>query len=89
MGTHWKIDERDGIILDQYWIGNRFCGAFTVEKTTILNSYWLEDGKLIAEFYSVSAKPVNTTGGQGKDTPLVDSYAARAYQKAVLKKKKA
>ena len=27
---HWVIDEHNGIVLDQYWIAGKFCGAFTV-----------------------------------------------------------
>ncbi len=86
-GIHWVIDERNGIVLDQYWIGNRFTGAFTVQATTILNSYWLENGNLFAEFYALSSEPVSKTGGTSKDIPMVLSYASRSYQKAVLKKK--
>ena len=85
---NWVIDEKNGIVLDQYWIANRFTGTFTVQQATILNNYWLEDGKLIAEFYSISAKPVRTSGHGTEDSPNVNSYASRAYQRAVLIKKK-
>lgn len=84
---HWVVDERNGIVLDQYWVGNRFTSAFTVQNSTIIDSYWIENDQLIAEFYSISAKPVNTTGGSSKDIPPVQSYATKSYQKAVLKKK--
>jgi len=83
---HWQIDERNGIILDQYWIGNRFASAFTVQTSTILDSYWLEGENLIVEFYSISSKPVNTTGQGTEDSPKVDSYSAKAFQRAVLRK---
>jgi hypothetical protein len=82
--NHWAIDENNGIILDQYWIANRFCGAFTVQASTILNSYWIENGKLVAEFYSLSAKPVDTTGKGTEDSPFVASYRMGSYQRAVL-----
>jgi hypothetical protein len=81
---HWVIDERNGIRLDQYWVGNRFTSAFTVQTTTILDSYWREGETLIAEFHSLSAKPVNTSGAGTKDSPTVASYAAKGYQRAVL-----
>ena len=83
-GIHWVIDEKDGIILDQYWVGNKFCGAFTVQNSTIINSYWMEKNKLIVEFYNVSAKPVATTGKGTEDSPKVDSYKVGSYQKAIL-----
>jgi hypothetical protein len=84
---HWVVDELNGIILDQYWVGNRFTSAFTVQNSTIIDSYWLENGNLVAEFYSVSSKPINTTGSTNDDIPAVYSYATKSYQKAILKKK--
>lgn len=83
-GIHWVIDEKDGIILDQYWVGNKFCGAFTVQNSTIINSYWMEKNKLLVEFYNVSAKPIATTGKGTEDSPKVDSYKIGSYQKATL-----
>jgi hypothetical protein len=83
---HWVVDEMNGIILDQYWKGGKFSGAFTVGGKTIVNSYWLENGNLIAEFIAYPAKPLATTGLGTEDSPKVDSYAIRSYQKAVLKK---
>jgi hypothetical protein len=85
-GTHWVIDELNGIVLDQYWIGNRFYGSFTVQNTTIVNCYYLEKENLIAEFISWPAKPVATTGKGNEDAPFVDSYNIRSLQRAVLKR---
>lgn len=85
-GTHWVIDEMNGIVLDQYWVANKFCGAFTVQNSTIINNYWIENGKLIVEFYSLSAKPVATTGNGTEESPSVDSYKIGSYQKAILSK---
>lgn len=83
---HWQIDERNGIVLDQFWVGNRFCGAFTVQNNTIINNYQLVNGKLEIEFYSVGAKPLATTGSGTEDSPKVDSYRIGSFQKAVLTK---
>jgi hypothetical protein len=85
---HWVIDERNGILIDQYWVGNRFTSMFTVQNSTILDSYYIEDGRLIAEFYAISAKPVSTTGLGIEDVPTVNSYEIKTYQKAILKKKR-
>jgi len=85
---HWQVDERNGIVLDQYFIGNRFTSAFTVQTTTIVDSYWREGNTLIAEFYGLTAKPVNTTGHGTNDSPKVDSYGTKSYQRAVMKRKK-
>lgn len=83
---HWLIDERNGIRIDQYWVGGRFASAFTVQSTTIVDSYWIEGDSLIAEFYSLSAAPVSSTGSGTDEVPTVKSYAAKGYQRAVLRK---
>lgn len=83
---HWVTDEVNGIILDGYWIGNKFCSMFTVKPVTIINNCWLENGNLVVEFISVQAKPVATTGKGTEDIPFVDSYQVKSYQKAVLKR---
>jgi hypothetical protein len=85
---HWVIDEKNGIILDGYWVGQRFCGAFTVQGNTILDSYWIENGQLHVEFFSYKQTPVATTGSGTEDSPKVDSYRIGSYQKAVLTKMK-
>ncbi len=81
---HWQVDERNGIVLDQYLVGNRFTSAFTVQTTTIVDSYWREGKALIAEFHSLAAKPVASTGHGTDESPKVDSYGVRGYQKAIL-----
>lgn len=83
---HWQVDERNGIVLDQYFVGGRFTSAFTVQSTTIVDSYWREGEKLVVEFHSLSAKPVATTGNGTDDSPKVDSYAMKGFQRAVLKR---
>jgi hypothetical protein len=87
-GVHWAIDERNGIVLDQYWIGQKFCGAFTVMGNTIVNNYWMEKGRFMLEFFSIGAKPLVTTGKGTDDNPSVDSYRVGSYQKAILSKVK-
>jgi hypothetical protein len=81
---HWVIDEHNGIMLDQFFVANKFCGAFTIGNNTIVNNYWLENGKLLVEFYSISAKPIATTGKGTEESPVVDSYKVATYQRAVL-----
>lgn len=85
---HWVVDEKNGIFLDMYWVGNRLHSAFTVENATIVNNYWLDGGKLMIEFFTLSAKPVRTSGNGTEDSPKVDSYPVRGFQKAVLVKMK-
>lgn len=83
-GVHWVIDENNGIVLDQFWIADKFSGVFTVMNNTIINSSWIENDKLMIEFYSIGAKPSATTGNGTEESPSVDSYKIGSYQKAVL-----
>jgi len=85
--NHWVIDENNGIIIDQFWVGNKLSGAFTVQNTTIMNTYWLENDTLYIEFYSISAKPLSKTGAGTDESPTVDSYKINSYQRAVLTRK--
>ena len=85
---HWVIDERNGIALDQFWTGPVFSGAFSVQVSTIVNNYKLEKDRLIVEFFSLQTKAVRQSGNGTQESPHVDSYAVRSYQKAILKRKK-
>ncbi|MET0393770.1 MAG: hypothetical protein ABW019_11550 [Chitinophagaceae bacterium] len=83
---HWVIDEKNGIFLDQYWMAGRLSGVFTVQQSTIINHYWMQDGELHAEFCTIGARPIATTGKGDEESPLVDSYQVKGYQKAVLRR---
>lgn len=83
---HWAIDENNGIVLDQFLIADRFCGAFTVQNSTIINNYWLDGDKLVVEFYNLNLKTSFSSGKGTEESPLVDSYRIRSYQKAILHK---
>lgn len=85
-GIHWVIDEKNGIVLDEYWIGNKLCGMFTVMNATIISKYWLEGEELIMEMLTIGAKPLVTTGNGSKDSPLVYSYRVNGYQLARLRR---
>lgn len=84
---HWLIDEMNGIVLDQYWKGGKFAGAFTVAGNTILNSYWLDNDELHLEFFAYPVKAIASTGNGTEASPNVDSYHIRSYQQAILKRK--
>jgi hypothetical protein len=83
---HWLIDERNSIILDQFLVGDRFCGSFTVAGNTILNTYYLSGDSLLVEFYNVQEKPIAISGGRDSTLPKVKSYGVRSYQRAMLKR---
>ncbi|MEN9549119.1 MAG: hypothetical protein RIR12_1710 [Bacteroidota bacterium] len=85
-GIHWVIDEKNGIVLDQFWVGNKLSGAFTVMNSTIFNTYWLEKGQLHVSFYSISTSAIHATGLGTEESPTVNSYKVNSYQKAILTK---
>jgi hypothetical protein len=85
---HWIIDERNGIVLDQFWLGNKLTGVFTVNPSTVFNSYWLEGNKLLVEFIMTTAKPSGRSGNGTEESPHVDSYQVKSFQRGILSKVK-
>lgn len=83
---HWVVDERNSIILDSYWIANRFTGVFAVGGSTIFDAYWIDAEGLHVEFVTYNSKPLNTTGGTSKEIPPVESYQIKSVQRGILKK---
>ncbi len=83
---HWVVDENDGIMLDGYWIGNRFISMFSVQGSTITAIYWLEDRSLHLEMISTKTEAVRESGKGTSDVPAVQSFPVRSYQKAILYK---
>lgn len=81
---HWVVDEKNGILLDQYVIGGKLFCVFKVGGSTIVNSYGLEGDTLQVEFVSYPAKAVRTSGAGTEESPTVESYAVRSYQKGIL-----
>ena len=81
---HWAINEHNGIVLDQFFLAGRLSGAFTVGNTTILNTYQLQGDSMIVEFNSLQAKPLSITGKGTAESPAVENYRVKGYQRAVL-----
>jgi hypothetical protein len=82
---HWVIDERNGILLDQFWVGNQLTGTFSVAGSTILNTYRLEKKQLVVEFHTLATNAIRKSGS-GEN--LVDAFKMLGYQKAILRKVK-
>ena len=81
---HWVVDEKNGILLDQYWIGSKLYSVFSLNGVTIVNSYWREGEHLMVEFASFPTKPVRRSGAGTDEVPTVESYPVRSYQKGIL-----
>lgn len=82
----WMIDEKNGILLEQFLFGNQLTGVFTVQDATIVNSYRVDQDQMTVEFTSFRLSPGMSSGGQSEDIPPVESYTVYSYQRAVLKR---
>lgn len=83
---HWVIDENDGILLDGYWIGNRFISTFSVQGNTITAVYWLVDKQMHIEMISTKVTASRESGKGTAEVPNVLSFPVSSYQKAILNK---
>lgn len=83
---HWIVDEKDGIVLDSYVLGNCIQGAFTVLGNTIVDNYCIENGKMKVEFFSIKLGDKKQSGKGSDETPFVDSYRISSYQTGELTK---
>lgn len=81
---HWVIDEHDGILLDGYWIGNRFISTFSVQGNTITAVYWLAGKELHIEMISTKVVASRESGKGTSEVPKVFSYPVSSYQNAIL-----
>lgn len=77
---HWVIDEKNGIVIDQFFVGGRLTGVFTVQQSTLLSTSWRNGETLIMEFYFNGKDPIEKTGNN------ILVYKVGSYQRAVLKK---
>lgn len=86
---HYQVDEKNSIFLDTYMIGNKMISTFDVDGSLISSIYTLmDDGDMMFEILYANTKNANESGDttyEGEDIPLVLSYKAGGYQKAILK----
>lgn len=90
---HWVIDEQDGILLDNFYLGGVLHGPFSV-MGTLLNSmlemrgeelhYTIASGPAEA-FHISGASSSNPKTGE-EDYIEVQAYAVKGFQKATLQK---
>ncbi len=87
---HCIIDEKNGIILDSYFMGNKLVSNFTVMENQLLTMYELRGDELIFEVFVNKALPTRTSGNMidvdGEKIPEVVSYQQIGYQRGVMKK---
>jgi hypothetical protein len=84
---HWLIDEQNGILIDQFVIGNNAFSCFNVQGTTITDSYQLQpNGGMRVEFISGATKAIRTSGNNTEDSPTVESFKIGSFQVGTLYK---
>jgi len=84
--NQWKIDEKNGIILPQTFMGNRMQSVFSLDKTLLIATYWLENGLLNFEIIITQTAAESNTGLGDETSPYVGNHPLIGYHKAVLKR---
>lgn len=83
---HWIVDENNGIVIDQFLIGNTFTSAFEVMGSTIVDVFELEGATMHVRFFSYGSQPTRVSGLGTEEIPTVNSFAMRSVQSVVLHK---
>ena len=83
----WKIDEKNGIVLPQQFLGNRMSSSFSVGGTLLICYYWLENDALNMEIHAAAQEANNKTGAGTEESPEVGSHFIGSFQKAKLYRK--
>lgn len=90
---HWIVDEQDGILLDNFYLGGVLHGPFSVNGTLLFSRLSLEGKKLAYAISSGSETAYrNSRASAGQDEEAtsyeVAAFEVRNFQKASLKRKK-
>lgn len=83
----WKIDEKNGIVLSQQFLGNRMASSFSVDGSLLICYYWLENDILNMEIHAVSQEANSKTGANTEETLEVSSHFIGSLQQAKLDRK--
>ena len=84
---HYQVDEKNGIILDAFLLGDKLFERFEVMGSLLLTTTELRGDQLHWEIISGSLEPILTTGGgehEGEEIPPVNGYSIVVLQRAVL-----
>ncbi len=84
----WKVDEKNGIVMESYLYGPKLLCWFVVGGSRVLCTYEKRENDLLFEVYSGIETAVSTTGNtkQGEEEiPEVKTYPFAVFQRAVLK----
>jgi len=87
----WAIDEKNGIVLECFLVGNKLFSSYNVMERNFLVSYEKKGDELIFEITFGPESPISTTGDlkidEQEEIPEVKAYEIAGRQKAILKLK--
>lgn len=91
--NHWIVDEQDGILLDNFYVGGILHGPFTVMGSQLYSQLERRGMHLHYSISSGSSKSFRdsgtTTENKGEEQRIdVESFKVGNYQVAVLKRRK-
>ncbi len=86
LNTHFVVDERNSILLDQYLIGNHFISRFAVDSTLLIMDVHNQGDHLISTIFHGSLKEPRISGEEVTEVKEVASYPIGGMQRAILKK---
>lgn len=87
---HYIVDEKNGILLDAYFIDNELISVFEVMGNTLTSVYKREGNTLVFEITMYKSQHLDITGDTiiGSDTiPPVKNFKPMVRQKAVLNRR--
>ncbi len=83
---HFRIDEKNSILIDAYLLGNALHSRFDVQNSSIDVRYVMQDGGIDVSLTTYAKSPPVTTSGGKNRIPEVLSYDLKAVQTARLTK---
>jgi hypothetical protein len=85
--SHFIVDERNSILLDQYLIGNHFISRFSVNSSLLIMDVRNEGDHLVSQITHGPTKDLRISGEEVEDIDEVAAYPIRGIQRAILRKK--
>jgi len=86
----YKIDEKNDIVLEGYYLGGKFFQRFEVMGNLLFGTIEKQGDQLVWEIVSGKLDPVSTSGDTiilEEEIPPVNAYPIKVFQKAILSKK--
>lgn len=85
--SHFIVDERNSILLDQYLIGNHFVSRFSVNSSLLIMDIRNEGDHLVSHITHGSTKDLRISGEELEEIDEVAAYPIRGMQRAILHKR--